>query len=165
MPYKLARCVSTVRGLVPISAATSRVERPSPASESNPGSLLDEGMLRPNGRAKIREDHVRPAKRLISVAPTTRVAQCLAAKEQHTSGIEAAPYLSLLPAAAESAISRAPDELDQSFGCRVRINVSAASSDCRPDTLIKTLPKRASWPSGPENALSPSPLICLAVTT
>jgi hypothetical protein len=47
---------------------------------------------------------VRPTKRLIGVAPTTRVAQYLAANEQHTSGIEAAPYLSLLPAAAEPAV-------------------------------------------------------------
>jgi hypothetical protein len=56
-------------------------------------------------------------------------------------------------------------ELDQSFGCRARINVSAAASDWRFDTEIETLPKRASRPSGPENALSPSPLICLAVVT
>ena len=54
---------------------------------------------------------------------------------------------------------------DQSLGCRLRMIASEADADARLETLIETLPNRASVPVMLEYALSPSPLIWVTVPT
>ena len=53
----------------------------------------------------------------------------------------------------------------QSLGCKVRISVSAAESDCRLATVIITLPNRAWSPVMLEYALSPRPAMSWPFTT
>jgi hypothetical protein len=71
LPYKLARCVSTVRGLVPNSAATSRVERPSPASRATRASV---------GVRASADDRVKPRRACSAVARCAHTVAPRAAK-------------------------------------------------------------------------------------